>query len=661
MHVVCLPPGLPVKWIVLCCVLIVSLSLFAQDAPRSSFDPQTAFAAFDYGQAINRYRAANGLPGPAYWQNRADYRIEAQLDPQHRTIAGKVTITYTNHSPQALKVLWLHLEQNRYRADARGNMLTDRVPQGHTDGMVIDALHVTGANGEVAAKYLVNDTRMRVELPDPLAAQGDVVSLDIRYHFTIPGSFGGRTGWYESTNGTVFEVAQWYPRMAVFDDLRGWNTEPYLGNEFYLEYGTFDYAITVPTGTIVAGSGELMNPDEVLTDSQRERLEKARHSDKTLMIRTSAEVKAAAAKPSQGTRTWRFHMENTRDVAFAASRGYVWDAARINLPSGRSALAMSLYPPESASEGDWERSTEYIKASVEYFSRQWFEYPWPYAIAEAGKVGGMEYPGIVFDWWKGKGKSFYAFTAHEIGHNWLPMIVGSNETRHAWMDEGLNTFMDVYAQQAFHGGEFAPKRDSEYAPDGGSPVTEILPLLADPQAPPIATRADLISSHYRHPVSYFKAALGLVLLRDVILGPERFDPAFRTFIHAWAFKHPAPADFFRTMESIGGEDLSWFWRGWFRHNWRFDMAIERIAYVDGDPAKGGLITVVNLDKLVLPNTVRIKYADGHAVQLPIPVETWMQRSSAVLPVPAGSIGSATLDPEHVLPDRNRDNDHVSAR
>lgn len=653
-------PGLPVKWIVLGCALLGLAPCHAQEASATAFDPLALFAPFDYRQPVNRYRAANGLPGPEYWQNQADYQIEASLDPKRKQLAGEVTITYTNLSPQPLHVLWLHLEQNRYRRDARGNKLTDRVADGHTEGMVIDSLHLPGSDGDVSAKYLVEDTRMRVALPKPLAADGGSLQLAIRYHYEIPGDFGGRTGWYESTNGTVFEIAQWYPRMAVFDDLRGWNTAPYLSNEFYLEYGSFDYAITVPAGMIVAGSGKLANPEEVLTQAQRTRLERARHSDETVMIRTPEEVEAATSHPlAEATRTWRFHMENTRDVAFVASRAYVWDAARINLPSGRDALAMSLYPVESLAEGDWERSTEYVKHSVEHFSRQWFEYPWPVAIAEAGQVGGMEYPGMVFDWWKGKGKSFYAFTAHEIGHNWFPMMVGSNERRHAWMDEGLNTFIDIHAQRVFHGGEFAPKRDSEYAPGGGNPAEEIVALLADPDAPPIATRADLIAGDYRHPVTYFKAALGLVLLREVILGPERFDLALRTFVRAWAFKHPAPADFYRAMENLGGEDLAWFWRGWFRHNWSLDMAITDIAYLDGDPAKGARVTVANLDKLVLPNVLEVRYADGSSRRVQIPVETWMQRRKAEIPTPAGVIVSATLDPEHLLPDRARGNDHFA--
>jgi aminopeptidase N len=274
----------------------------------------------------------------------------------------------------------------------------------------------------------------------------------------------------------------------------------------------------------------------------------------------------------------------------------------------------------------------------------------------------MEYPGIVFDWWKATGKGLYSVTAHEFGHEWFPMIVGSNERRAAWMDEGFNTFIDVYADEAFNHGEFAPKRDSEYAPKGGNPVDEIQGVLNDPDAPPIMTIADAIKEKYRHPITYYKAALGMVLLREQILGPERFDAAFRQYIHAWAYKHPSPADFFRAMDSAGGEDLSWFWRGWFEHNWKLDLAVEGVKYVDDDPAKGALVTVANLDQLVMPATLQVTYADDSTQRVRVPVETWQQHHRFDVVV-AGSrrVKSATIDPDHAIPDNNRGNDTWSVK
>jgi len=618
-------------------------------ATAATFDPRETFAPFVYPQPVNAYRSGSGMPGPSFWQNRADYDLAATLDPVKNTLTGKATIRYTNNSPDALDVLWLQLDENRFTADARGNFTSGKAEKRHTDGFRIAS--VTVGQGGKAATYVVSDTRMQVRLPEPVAARGGKVSVTIAYSYDLPGDFGGRTGFAPSKNGAIYEMAQWYPRMCVYDDLRGWDTAPYLNSEFYLEYGDFDYAITLPSDMIVAGSGELVNPDDVLTATQRERLAKARESDTTVMIRTPQEVTDASSRPKQGgTLTWKFRMKNTRDVAFGASKAYVWDAARINLPEGRKALAMSVYPVESVGDKSWGRSTEYLKASVEHFSTKWYPYPYPVAVNEAGSAAsGMEYPGIVFDPMKAPAKELHMVTAHEIGHTWFPMIVGSDERRNAWMDEGFNTFIDVYEADAFNHGEFAPKRDGEYAPKGGNPVDEILPLLADADAPPLLIGADMVKEKYRHPATYFKAALGLVLLREEIIGPERFDPAFRKYIATWAFRHPTPSDFFRLMESEAGEDLSWFWRGWFANNWQLDMAV---TAVDGDT-----VTVENRDRLVMPATLRVTFDDGTTRDIRVPVETWQQHTSFGVTVPGGRrIARAQIDPDHRIPDRDRKND-----
>jgi aminopeptidase N len=623
----------------------------ALGATAATFDPRETFAPFTYPQPVNAYRSGSGMPGPLFWQNRADYDLAATLDPVKNTMTGRATIHYTNNSPDALDVLWLQLDENRFTADARGNFTSGKMEKRHTDGYRIASVTVKQGGKEIAAKYVVSDTRMQVRLPEALAARGGKVSLTIAYSYDLPGDFGGRTGFAPSKNGDIYEMAQWYPRMCVYDDLRGWDTAPYLNSEFYLEYGDFDYAVTVPSDMIVAGSGELVNAEDVLTTTQRERLAKARESDATVMIRTPAEVTDPASRPKKGgTLTWKFRMKNTRDVAFGASTAYVWDAARINLPEGKKALAMSVYPVESVGDASWGRSTEYLKASVEHFSSKWYPYPYPVAINEAGSAAsGMEYPGIVFDPMKAPAKALHMVTAHEIGHTWFPMIVGSDERRNAWMDEGFNTFIDVYEADAFNHGEFAPKRDGEYAPKGGNPVDEILPLLADADAPPLLIGADMVKEKYRHPATYFKAALGLVLLREQIVGPERFDPAFRKYIATWAYKHPSPSDFFRLMESETGEDLSWFWRGWFANNWQLDMAVTRVD--------GSNVTVENRDQLVMPATLRVTFDDKTTRDIRIPVETWQQHKSFEVTVPGGrKVVRAQIDPDHAIPDRDRSND-----
>jgi hypothetical protein len=655
---------------VLCGLLLLALSTAAAaqspapsppaSSPQNAFDPRATFAPLVMPDPVNRYRSANGAPGPDYWQNRADYVIAARLDPATKMLAGTVTIAYANNSPDPLDALWLQLDQNTYRRDARSNTTGGRTHTQFTDGDVLDAVEVDSGGKFVPAKYLVSDTRMMVILPSALRQGGGRIRLRIAYHYTVPGVFGGRTQWVDTPGGTIYEIAQWYPRMAVYDDVRGWDPLPYLGGEFYLDYGSFDYAVTVPADMIVAGSGALMNPDEVLTPAEKTRLAAARANDKTVMIRTAADI--AATLPASGTKTWRFHMDQTRDVSFAASRAFLWDAARVNLPGGKTALAQSVYPASSAGNDAWGRSTEYLKFAIEDFSRRWFPYPWPNAINVAGGVSGMEYPAVLFDSMADKGKTLFWITVHEIGHSYFPMIVGTDERRYQWMDEGLNTFIDVFESDAFENGVYGPKRDQEFAPGEGEPADQIAALIADSKAPPIMTRADSILFTYSHPVSYFKTAFGLMLLRNDILGPDRFDPAFRKFIRDWAYKHPQPSDFFRAMDSASGEDLSWFWRGWFFTNSALDLAVDGVTYVDGDPTKGAQIAVSNRGQLVLPATMRIAFRDGTTSDIALPAESWIQSGSHSFFVDSHQpIARVVIDPDHHLPQRDRSDATWSAR
>jgi hypothetical protein len=498
---------------------------------------------------------------------------------------------------------------------------------------------------------------MQIRLPNTLSSK-EKINIHIQYHYSIPGNFGNRTDFFSTKNGKIYEIAQWYPRMCVYDDLEGWSTLPFLGSgEFYCEYGDFDYIVTVPAGMIVAGSGELQNEKEVLTQKQIERLSAARKSDKTIMIRSEKEVNDAAGKSINNKLvSWHFKMNNTRDVAFGASAAYMWDAARVNLPEGKKALAMSVYPVESAGENAWGRATEYLKKSIEYFSEKYFVYPYPVAVNEAGKAGGMEYPGIVFDGMNDKAGELYWVTAHEIGHNWFPMIVGSDERRYAWMDEGFNTFIDVYAADEFNQGEYAPKRDGEYAPGKGNPADEIIPLLKDAMAPSMMARADMLPEKYRHPLVYFKPAFGLVMLREVVLGHDRFDYAFKKYIERWAYKHPSPDDFFRAMDNETGEDLSWFWKEWFYNNWQLDLAVRSVAYTNDDAKSGVDITIDNLQKMAMPFTLEVVLKDGSKQDLQLPVETWMQGSVHSIHLPTTQpVQSVIIDPGNKLPDSNREN------
>ena len=649
---------------------IVSQFAPAQAAPAtpaapsaSSYDPRITFAPLTLPDPVNAYRSSNGAPGPSYWQNVADYEMHVDLDPQAKILRNDEVITYTNNSPDALPSLWIQMEQNLYRKDARGQIVNGALmrrmmrmaaggPTPSTEGFELDAVEIGFGPKAVKADYLIDDTRMQVRLPVPLAPKGGTLKLHIKYHYTIPGVWGGRTSWGMSKQGEIYDMAQWYPRMCVYDDLRGWDTLPYIGAEFYLEYGKFDYYVTVPSNMIVAGSGELMNPKDVLTPTQLDRFAQAKTSDKTIVIRTADEVKDPASRPkSSGTLTWHFHMDSTRDVAWSASPIFVWDAARINLPNGKTSLAESVYPPESVGDGAWSRSTEYVKDTVERFSRKWYPYPWPAAINVAGFSTGMEYPGIVFDGIEYKGKTLFWITAHEIGHDWFPMIVGSNERRNAFMDEGFNTFIDIDESAEFQNGVYGPKRDSEYSA-GGEPPDTILKVLDNSDAPNILTNADAMSWQIGHPVSYFKGAYGMVLLREQILGKDRFDWAFRKYIRDWAYKHPSPSDFFRELSSEGGEDLSYFWRGWYMNNWRLDLAVTAID--------GSQVTIANKGQLVLPATVEVQFTDGTKTRFRLPVEAWESKGEMQW---AGDkpIASVTIDPDHMLPDDDRTNNTLTAK
>ena len=631
---------------------------------QAAYDPRLPFTPLTLPNPVNAYRSSNGAPGPAYWQNEADYEMHAELDTTAKVLRNDEVITYTNNSPDSLPSLWIHMEQNTYRPDARSRAVnrqqraknavpdTEDNPNGRTtDGFVLDSVEIEHGKETQKVDYLVDDTRMQVRLPQPLASKG-LLKLRIKYHYQIPGVWGGRTSWGATKQGDIYDIAQWYPRICVYDDLRGWDTLPYLGSEFYLEYGHFDYYVTVPSEMIVAGSGELVNEKEVLTKTQIARLEQARNSDKTVMIRTAEEVGDPATRPKAGgTLTWHFRMDHTRDVVWTASPAFVWDAARINLPDGTRSLAESVYPSQGAGDAAWGRSTEYVKDTVERFSRDWFPYPYPAAINVAGFSEGMEYPGIVFDGIDDKGKTLFWITAHEIGHDWFPMIVGSNERRNAFMDEGFNTFIDIDESAGFQGGVYGPKRDSEYSA-GGEPPDTILKVLDDPTAPVLLMPADAYTWPITHPVSYFKGAYGMVLLREQILGKSRFDWAFRKYIRDWAFKHPSPSDFFREMASEGGEDLDWFWRGWYMHNWRFDLAVTKI---DGDK-----VTLVNKGQLVLPATVEVRYTDDTTTRFRLPVETWESKAQTEWQGDK-PIASVRIDPDHVLPDDDRTNNEMTAK
>jgi hypothetical protein len=631
------------------------LIAFAQTATTTSkFNPKALWDLQFYPTAPNEYRSANGAPGPKYWQNRADYKLAVTLDTTGHKVSGDVEINYTNNSPDNLDYLWLYVEQNIYRADSRnasspagtGGRYTNAL---FTQGDVIKSVSVEVDGKKFTPQYNINDTRMQVWLPQALKASGAKAKLNISYEFTVPEYGTDRMGRLKTKNGWIYTIAQWYPRMCVYDDIQGWNTNPYLGQgEFYLEYGDFDYAVTAPSNLVIVGSGELQNEKDVLTSQQIDRLQQARSSDKTVVIRSAAEVTDPRSRPAGANLTWRFKIQNARDAVWGASRAFVLDAARINLPSGKKSLAMSAYPVESIKNNGWQRSTEFIKGSIEYNSSKWFEYSYPVAVNVAGIVGGMEYPGIVFCSYNSTGADLWGVVDHEFGHNWFPMVVGSNERKYAWMDEGFNTFINGLSTKNFNKGEF-----STFSYFAGE---EALKFTFNDKMDPLFTTADAITEFNLGTAAYDKPAKMLDALRDVVLGPERFDRAFREYIAKWAYKHPTPWDFFRSMENAGGEDLAWFWRSWVFNNYKFDVAVKAVSETGTKPETGVAITLQNMEQMAMPVAVVIKEASGKTLSLTVPVEAWMRGNETTFFVyPDSKITEVVLDPDKKLPDLNRKN------
>ena len=643
----------------------VSIVSFAQTAPSSTsapgskYDPLALFHPLFNMQPGNDYRTGSGAPGPRYWQNRSDYQINVTLDDQQNTITGDVTITYRNNSPETLAYLWLQLDQNAFSDTSRAARTTPvsggRFGNlGFAGGLTITSVLVEqGKNKFTATPYDITDTRMQVRLTEPVKPNGDMVKVKVAYSFKIPEYGSDRMGMLKRKDGIIYEIAQWYPRMCVYDDIEGWNVLPYLGaGEFYLDYGDYEYTITAPWDHIVVGSGELLNPTDVLTAEQIKRLAQARQSDQTVTIRGKDDVTNPSSRPvKSGTLTWKFRCQNTRDVAWASSKGFVWDAAKMNLPSGKTALAQSVYPAESAGNDAWGRSTEYVKGCIEFYSKYLYEFSYPVATNVAGIVGGMEYPGIVFCDHKDKKDGLWGVTDHEFGHNWFPMIVGSNERKFPWMDEGFNTFINTLSTANFNKGEYNRERGTMH---------DLAPALFYPTEP-IMTIPDVQQPRVLGILAYFKPGMGLKLLRDVVLGPDRFDFAFRSYMNRWAFKHPTPYDFFRSIEDGAGEDLGWFWKGYFYETWRLDQAIKDVKYVDGSAEKGSLISIENLEKFAMPVTIEVTESNGKKGRINLPVEIWQRGGTWTFKYNSTSpLKTVVLDPDEKLPDINEKNNMWSA-
>ena len=623
--------------------LIIAAPLAAQQGDDSSpFRPLPL-------PAPNAVRTGAGRPGPGYWQQRVDYRIQATLDPARHQLRGRAAIHYVNHSPDPLPYLWLHVEQNICAPGSVANVL-DQPPlmflgtafdfscKGFDGGLTLESLTAVGR----PLRHTVYGTTMRVDLPRPIPP-GGIFDFDVAWRFTVPPYGAGRMG----RDGSLYEIAQWYPRLAVYDDVKGWNHEPYIGaGEFYLEYGRYDVALTLPAGFIVAATGTLDNPLEVLTATQRARLLRARTSDSTVAIigREEAGQPRRTRPRTAGTLTWRFHADSVRDFGFAASPDFRWDAS-----GWRGILVHTYYRPSASL---WLEANRMVRTALRYFSEQWHHYPYPQISSVEGPIEGMEYPMLTFDPAGPTREDLQWVLAHELGHQWMPMLVGSNERLYPWMDEGFNTWMDLgNAAEYFTG---TPYGDSIEAHPLHLHREHALPGLEQPL---IARPVEVKNLFW---TGYQKPALMLGLLRDEVLGRERFDPAFREYLRTWAYKHPTPADFFRLMRDQSGQELDWFWRGWVYGTGRLDQAVDSVR------ARGDSLTEIYLSsrgELVMPATLALVLDSGDGAPVTryvrLPVEMWNLGNRFTYRHRGGeAVRSVVVDPERTLPDVERGNNQA---
>jgi hypothetical protein len=615
-------------------LIVTSAGLSAQGWEVSPFRPLEL-------PGPNIYRSGSGRPGPGYWQQEVDYRIEVTLDPARNELRGRADVAYQNRSEDVLPYLWLHAEQNMCAPGSLTSQL-DQPPlvflgstfdfscKGFAGGLTLDSVLVRG----VAMHPAMFGTTMRIDLREPLAP-GDSLNLRLVWRFNVPPFGGGRMG----HDGSLYELGQWYPRLAVYDDLRGWNHEPYIGaGEFYLEYGRFDVAVTVPAGYIVAATGTLQNPAQVLTAAQQNRLAQAAASADPVAVitRGEASLPARTRPATTGTLTWRFTADRVRDFAFAASPSFQWDAS-----VWEGVMIHTLYRPTAPL---WAEANRMTREALAYYSRQWLRYPWPQFTSIEGPVEGMEYPMITFDPGGPTREDVHWVLAHELGHQWVPMIVGSNERFYPWMDEGFNTFIDLAnAARYFRG-----------TPYGDSIEVHPLHLYADHAVPgeqPLILRPVEVTDLFW--AGYQKPALMLQLLRYEVLGPDRFDAAFRQYLDAWAFRHPSPADFFRLMRDASGMDLDWFWREWVMTTTHLDQAVDSIAAA---PAGVSEVRLASLGTMVMPAELKLTFTDGSMEVVRLPVEMWNLGPRFTYRVHGRpAVKRAELDPRHALPDVDRAN------
>ncbi len=573
-----------VNWLLLCLILF-SVFANAQNTSTNKFR--------QLGQELptpNVYRTASGAPGHLYWQQKVDYDINIELDDENQKIYGDEVITYTNNSPDALTYLWVQLDQNVRSKDSDTYKIQESsITKGMTAAR-IDRLNGSDFDGGFKIDYIkdandkplpytINKTMMRIDLP-LILKPGEKYSFKIKWWYNINDrlAIGGRSGYeyFEEDKNYLYTIAQFYPRMVMYNDVYGWQHKQFLGDgEFTLCFGDFKVNITVPSDHVVASTGTLQNADKILTAEQRQLFEKAKTAKEPVVIVTQSEAEKKESKHAKDKKTWTYYAENVRDFGFATSRKFIWDAIGVQF-GDRTVMAMSYYPKEG--NPLWEKySTKAVAHTLKTYSKYTFDYPYPVAISVHAADIGMEYPMICFNYGRPEKDGTYTerikygmlgVIIHEVGHNFFPMIVNSDERQWTWMDEGLNSFLQYLTEQEWERGY----------PSRRGPVWKIVPYMAGDKSTisPIMTNSESIFQFGNN--AYGKPATALNILRETIMGRELFDYAFKEYANRWMFKHPSPADFFRTMEDASGVDLDWFWIGWFYTTEHVDIALKEVKW-----------------------------------------------------------------------------------
>ena len=599
--------------------------------------------------AVNRgTRTRNGTPGPKYWQQWAEYKLEAELNPVSKRLTGKGSVTYFNRSPDTLKTVYVQLLQNIFAPGSRHNT---SVPWS-VEGIELTRVAAQGSNlpaaGGEGPGYDVNGTIMRLRLPKPLPPGGSA-DFAFAWKLRVPPDGAPRGG----QDGEVYFINYWYPQMAVYDDVNGWQTDQYLGTaEFYMGYGNYDVSLTLPAGWLVTATGTLQNPDEALSAQTRARLDSARTSSGIVHVVTDTdrEPGRSTTAGADGKITWRFRAQNVRDFAWGASSRYLWDATNAavgdanNDGKADTTLIQSFWRPEQRAN-HWDESARYGRHSIEFFSKTLFPYPYPHMTAVDGPTscGGMEYPMMTCIGGQWDTLGMYEVTNHEIGHMWFPMIVGSDEKRFAWMDEGLTQFDQSQAMADFFKGFDDEARNRK-------PYVDLATVGGEVE---LMHHGDRYPDYQAYGVaSYYKPATVLVALRGVV-GRELFQKAFQEYARRWEYKHPTPYDLFDTFEDVTGKDLSWFWRTWFFETWRLDQAIDSVTTV-GDSLEVG---IDNRGKAPMPVHLVVSRTDGKADTVTVPVDVWLggAKRTTVRVAKTPTIRTIEIDPAHEFPDVNRDN------